>query len=109
MAGEVEGAGGERAIAFTAAAEAGGGVRGARDPSGRARVAPPDPAHESLQRQSGERSAERRYLAVVRGAPKFEIAEVDASIGRHPVDRKRMAVLPSTAQPPPRRAQTELK
>jgi 23S rRNA pseudouridine1911/1915/1917 synthase len=34
---------------------------------------------------------------------------VEACIGRHPTDRKRMAVLPSTAQPPPRPALTELK
>src|SRR5436190_1221699 len=79
-----------------------------RDTSGLMLVAKTDQAHESLQRQIGTRTAERRYLAVVRGTPKFEIADVDACIGRHPVDRKRMAVLPSTAQPPPRPAQTEL-
>jgi 23S rRNA pseudouridine1911/1915/1917 synthase len=80
-----------------------------RDTSGLILVAKTDPAHESLQRQIGERTVERRYLALVRGAPKFERAEVDACIGRHPTDRKRMAVLPSTAQPPPRPAVTELQ
>jgi 23S rRNA pseudouridine1911/1915/1917 synthase len=80
-----------------------------RDTSGLMLVAKTDRAHVSLQRQIGARTVERRYLAVVRGAPKFERAEVDAAIGRHPVDRKRMAVLPTTAKPPPRPAQTELK
>jgi 23S rRNA pseudouridine1911/1915/1917 synthase len=80
-----------------------------RDTSGLILVAKTDPAHESLQRQIGARTVERRYLAVVRGAPKFERAEVDACIGRHPTDRKRMAVLPSTAHPPPRPALTELQ
>mgnify|MGYP001370646512 CR=1 FL=1 len=68
-----------------------------------------DRAYGALQRQIQEKTAERRYLAVVRGTPKFERAEVEACIGRHPVDRKRMAVLPATAQPPPRPALTELR
>jgi 23S rRNA pseudouridine1911/1915/1917 synthase len=80
-----------------------------RDTSGLILVAKTDLAHESLQRQIAERTAERRYLTVVRGAPKFERAEVDAAIGRHPTDRKRMAVLPKTAHPAPRPAQTELE
>ena len=80
-----------------------------RDTSGLILVAKTDLAHESLQRQIGARTVERRYLALVRGSPKFERAEVDAAIGRHPVDRKRMAVLPATVQPPPRPALTELK
>ena len=79
-----------------------------RDTSGLILVAKTDTAHESLQRQIAGRTAERRYLALVRGTPKFERAEVDACIGRHPTDRKRMAVLPSTAHPPPRPALTEL-
>jgi 23S rRNA pseudouridine1911/1915/1917 synthase len=79
-----------------------------RDTSGLILVAKTDLAHESLQRQIGARTTERRYLALVRGTPKFERAEVDACIGRHPTDRKRMAVLPSTAQPPPRPALTEI-
>jgi 23S rRNA pseudouridine1911/1915/1917 synthase len=80
-----------------------------RDTSGLILVAKTDTAHESLQRQIAGRTAERRYIALIRGAPKFERAEVDACIGRHPTDRKRMAVLPSTAQPPPRSALTELR
>src|SRR5947199_169730 len=98
---------GGHALAFAAEAEA--GERLDHDTSGLILVAKADLAHESLQRQIGARSVERRYLAVVRGTPKFERAEVDAAIGRHPVDRKRMAVLPMTAQPPPRPALTELK
>jgi 23S rRNA pseudouridine1911/1915/1917 synthase len=80
-----------------------------RDTSGLILVAKTDLAHESLQQQIAARTAERRYLAVVRGSPKFERAEVDAHIGRHPTDRRRMAVLPSTTHPPPRPALTELR
>lgn len=65
-----------------------------RDTSGVLVVAKNERAYRSLQRQIQNRTAERRYLAVVRGSPKFERAVVDAPIGRHPKDRKRMAVIP---------------
>ncbi len=40
-----------------------------------------------------ERSVRKVYRAIIEGAPKEEEWTVDANIGRHPVERKRMAVL----------------
>src|SRR5205823_5852673 len=56
-------------------------------------VAKNDAAHRALQAQIQARTAERRYLALVWGVPRFQTATVDAPIGRHPNDRKKMAVV----------------
>jgi 23S rRNA pseudouridine1911/1915/1917 synthase len=64
-----------------------------RDTSGLLVVAKNDAAHLSLQAQIQAKTAERRYQAVLWGVPRFERATVDAPIGRHPSDRKKMAVL----------------
>lgn len=64
-----------------------------RDTGGLIVVAKTDAAHRNLQAQIQARTAERRYLAVVWGVPGFQSATVDAPIGRHPVDRKKMAVI----------------
>jgi 23S rRNA pseudouridine1911/1915/1917 synthase len=40
-----------------------------------------------------ERSVRKVYRAIVEGAPKYEEWTVEANIGRHPVERKKMAVL----------------
>ncbi len=64
-----------------------------KDTGGLLMVAKNDKSHRSLQEQIQQRTAERRYLAIIWGAPKFETATIDAPIGRHPVDRKRMAVV----------------
>jgi len=64
-----------------------------KDTSGLIVVAKNDAAHASLQDQIQKRTAGRRYLALVWGDTKFEQAIVDAPIGRHPVDRKKMAVI----------------
>ena len=50
-------------------------------------------AHTALVAQLQARRIEREYQAVVNGAPVAGGA-VDAPIGRHPVDRQRMAVTP---------------
>ncbi|HET6455694.1 MAG TPA: RluA family pseudouridine synthase [Armatimonadota bacterium] len=68
-----------------------------KDTSGLIVVAKNDAAHHSLQKQIQARTAERKYLALVWGNPRFELAVVDAPIGRHPVDRKKMAVIESPA------------
>jgi len=49
------------------------------------------PAHTALVEQLQARVIEREYLAVVNGTP-VAGGSVDAPIGRHPVDRQRMAV-----------------
>ncbi|MFN3652234.1 MAG: RluA family pseudouridine synthase [Armatimonadota bacterium] len=80
-----------------------------RDTSGLIVVAKTEPAYRSLQRQIAERSAERRYVAVVRGQPRFEQATVDAPIGRHPGNRQKMAVIPPGSSHTHREAQTDLR
>jgi 23S rRNA pseudouridine1911/1915/1917 synthase len=71
-------------------------------------VAKTDQAHLALQQQIQKRTAERRYLALVWGATKFEEAVVDAPIGRHPTDRKKMAVIRDTERYTARKAVTRL-
>ena len=56
-------------------------------------VAKNDMAHTSLAAQLKEHSARRTYIAIVDGNIKEDSGTVDAPIGRHPVDRKRMAVV----------------
>lgn len=63
-----------------------------RDTSGLMIAAKNDAAHLSLSSQLKNRSLSRVYEAVVRGSFKADSGTVDAPIGRHPVDRKRMAV-----------------
>lgn len=64
-----------------------------KDTSGLLVVAKTAEAYSSLQQQIAARTAGRHYLAVLWGNPSFRQAEIDAPIGRHPVDRKKMAVL----------------
>jgi 23S rRNA pseudouridine1911/1915/1917 synthase len=55
-------------------------------------VAKNDFAHKSLAEQIKEHSFTRRYEAIVVGNIKEDIGTVNAPIGRHPIDRKKMAV-----------------
>ena len=52
-----------------------------------------DTAHRSLAAQLGERTLSRTYLAIVRGVVKTSAGELEGPIGRHPKERKRMAVV----------------
>lgn len=63
-----------------------------RDTSGLLIVAKNDFAHQSLSAQLADRSLSRVYEAVVHGGFRADSGTVNAPIGRHPVDRKRMAV-----------------
>lgn len=56
-------------------------------------VAKTDFALQHLQAQIKAKTAQRQYLGVVYGAPKMESGLVNKPIGRHPVDRKKMAVV----------------
>ena len=47
----------------------------------------------NLQKQIQERIASRKYLAVVHGAPNEEKGIIIGSIGRHPINRKKYAVV----------------
>ncbi len=64
-----------------------------KDTSGLIIVAKHDAAHLSLARQLKERKVEKTYLALVDGRVAPPEGVIDAPIGRHPVDRKRMAVV----------------
>ncbi len=63
-----------------------------KDTSGLMVVAATLPAHTELVRQLQARTVKREYLALVQGEL-IAGGRVDAPIGRHPVDRKRMAVV----------------
>lgn len=51
-----------------------------------------DFAHNQIAAQLKEHSITRKYLAVVHGVIKEDEGTVDAPIGRHPVERKKMSV-----------------
>jgi 23S rRNA pseudouridine1911/1915/1917 synthase len=63
-----------------------------KDTSGLMVVAKTLQAHKSLVSQLQERTVKRRYLALVQGEV-ISGATIEGNIGRHPVDRKRMAVV----------------
>lgn len=66
-----------------------------KDTSGLLVIAKTDAAHHGLAAQFAAHSVERRYIAYVRGHPAAESGRVEGAIGRHPVHRKKMAVLKS--------------
>ena len=63
-----------------------------KDTSGLLIVAKTDIAHQHLAAQIKEHSFTRIYEAVVYGTLKEETGTIDKPIGRHPQDRKKMAV-----------------
>lgn len=65
-----------------------------KDTSGLLVVAKTLTSHTSLVRQLQERSVVREYAALVYGSAAVD-GSIDAAIGRHPRDRKRMAVVES--------------
>ena len=65
-----------------------------KDTSGLLIAAKNDFAHQALSAQLADRSLSRIYEAVVRGNLREDAGTVSKPIGRHPTDRKRMAVLP---------------
>ena len=63
-----------------------------RDTSGLIIVAKNDKAHLALAEQLQDHSLARVYEAVVHGNFREDEGTVDAPIGRHPIDRKKMAI-----------------
>jgi len=63
-----------------------------KDTSGLLVVAKNDRAQLTLARQMAERATRKEYLALVQGAPPPS-GTIDAPIGRHPGQRKRMAIV----------------
>jgi 23S rRNA pseudouridine1911/1915/1917 synthase len=66
-----------------------------KETSGCLVVAKNDAAHQHLSRQFAEREVKKIYLALVAGTLKRPRGTIDAAIGRHPVQRKKMAVHPT--------------
>lgn len=64
-----------------------------KDTSGLLVVAKNDFAHQSLAAQLQDHSLARVYVCLVTGGMRADSGTVDAPIGRHPTDRKRMAVV----------------
>ena len=70
-----------------------------KDTSGLLIAAKNDFAHRALSAQLADRSLSRVYEAVARGGFREDAGTVDRPIGRHPTDRKRMAVTEKNARP----------
>lgn len=64
-----------------------------KDTSGCIVVAKNDIAHRRLTEAFAERRLTKIYLAAVNGVPKESGGRIQNFLGRHPVDRKRMAIL----------------
>jgi 23S rRNA pseudouridine1911/1915/1917 synthase len=70
-----------------------------KDTSGLMVAAKTDTAHRALSAAFASRDIERAYEAVVWGTPSPREGRIEGSIGRHPVDRKRMAVVERGGKP----------
>lgn len=64
-----------------------------KDTSGVLIIAKNDAAHHSLAEQIKVHSVKRIYYAIVEGIIKQDSGTVDAPIGRHPVERKKMTIV----------------
>lgn len=64
-----------------------------KDTSGLLIVAKNDIAHRALSGQLKDRQLHREYIALVNGEVRPKIGRIEAPIGRHPRNRKKMAVL----------------
>jgi 23S rRNA pseudouridine1911/1915/1917 synthase len=63
-----------------------------KDTSGLLVVAKEDQAHRALAEQIRDKTAQRVYLALVEGQVPHDSGMVDKPVGRHPTQRKQMAV-----------------
>lgn len=63
-----------------------------KDTTGALLVCKTDTAHRNLAEQLKEHSIKRRYRAVVAGNLTADSGTVEGPIGRHPIDRKKMAI-----------------
>jgi 23S rRNA pseudouridine1911/1915/1917 synthase len=69
-----------------------------KDTSGVMVVAKNDQSHQALAKLFAAHDLTRIYQALVWGGPKAQKGTIEAAIGRHPVDRKRMAVRTSSGR-----------
>ncbi len=65
-----------------------------KETSGLIVVAKNDSTHRFLQRQFAARTVQKEYLALLEGRIDPPRGRITAPVGRHPVERKRQAVLP---------------
>ncbi len=65
-----------------------------KDTTGAIAIAKTDQAQQHLQAQLKAKTARREYLGIVYGVPSTESGTIDLPIGRHLIDRKKMAVVP---------------
>ena len=70
-----------------------------KDTSGAMVAAKTDKAHLHLAEQIRNRTAGRKYLAIVYGNIVEEQGVINAPISRHPADRKKMAVVQTNSKP----------
>lgn len=66
-----------------------------KDTSGLLLVAKNDFSHLALSEQIKAHSVQRAYMAIVQGGMKQDSGSVEGPIGRHPTDRKKMAIVPN--------------
>jgi 23S rRNA pseudouridine1911/1915/1917 synthase len=78
-----------------------------KDTSGIMVVAKTERAHRGLSEAFATRDLDREYLALVWGLPSPPTGEIEGAIGRHPADRKRMAVVQRGGKPALTRYVTE--
>ena len=64
-----------------------------KDTSGLILIAKNDAAHTALSEQFKQRTMEKHYRAVAYGSFAQDEGLIDAPIGRHPIDRKKMAIV----------------
>lgn len=70
-----------------------------RDTTGILIVCKNDMSHNSIAAQLKEHSITRRYRALVHGNVKNDTGTVEGPIGRHPIDRKKMAINERNGKP----------
>jgi 23S rRNA pseudouridine1911/1915/1917 synthase len=69
-----------------------------KDTTGALLVCKNDAAHRNLAEQLKEHSIKRRYRAIVWGNLKEDEGTIEGPIGRHPTDRKNMAINPKNGK-----------
>ncbi|MGD8387412.1 MAG: RluA family pseudouridine synthase [Desulfobacteraceae bacterium] len=69
-----------------------------KDTSGLLVVAKNDRVHEHLSRQFKDGRVQKEYVVLVHGSPRQDEGRIDLPIGRHPKNRKRMAVVATSGR-----------
>lgn len=70
-----------------------------KDTTGSLIICKNDEAHRNIAEQIKEHSVTRKYVGIVAGHFKEESGTVEGAIGRHPVDRKKMAINERNGKP----------